>query len=498
MSKIRVTYSALISLSSNLISVVTGLVFVIIITRSLSLEEFGTWGLISGLLAYAVIVNPVVCYWSTREIARGEKSGKTAVVTNSALSFLGVTIYVIIAYFVAIQSNFDESIILFAAILIPVIFLNEILVSIIRGWKSHSLNYGFLAFEISKIFFVLIFVYYWNLGLFGAILATFAAYIPSIIILLIYNIPKIKDEFNFEYEKKWFKLFWVPTYRKLPSILLLTDVVIFSTITGSVVGVAYFTAARTIGYLVDHTRSIAQAMYPKLLESGKQEYLQENLMLFFFLSFPLVAMSITFSEAGLFILNPIYVIAAPVVLFLSLKSFFTSLNSNFFLALQGLEKVDIDKKSTFKDYAKSKLMLHPTFQLIRSGIYFGSLVVIFSFNDTQNFEIDLISLWALIGLLIELPLTLYMIILVKKQFTLDLEWSSIMKYFLTCLGVFSLTYFLMQNFLIFDKDVFIFLPNLLVFVIFSVSLYLIITIIIDKRVKLLTKKIWFELNSKTK
>jgi hypothetical protein len=279
---------------------------------------------------------------------------------------------------------------------------------------------------------------------------------------------------------------------------LLTDVVIFSTITGSVVGVAYFTAARTIGYLVDHTRSIAQAMYPKLLESGKQEYLQENLMLFFFLSFPLVAMSITFSEAGLFILNPIYVIAAPVVLFLSLKSFFTSLNSNFFLALQGLEKVDIDKKSTFKDYAKSKLMLHPTFQLIRSGIYFGSLVVIFSFNDTQNFEIDLISLWALIGLLIELPLTLYMIILVKKQFTLDLEWSSIMKYFLTCLGVFSLTYFLMQNFLIFDKDVFIFLPNLLVFVIFSVSLYLIITIIIDKRVKLLTKKIWFELNSKTK
>jgi len=477
---------------------VTGLVFVIIITRSLSLEEFGTWGLISGLLAYAVIVNPVVCYWSTREIARGEKSGKTAVVTNSALSFLGVTIYVIIAYFVAIQSNFDESIILFAAILIPVIFLNEILVSIIRGWKSHSLNYGFLAFEISKIFFVLIFVYYWNLGLFGAILATFAAYIPSIIILLIYNIPKIKDEFNFEYVKKWFKLFWVPTYRKLPSILLLTDVVIFSTITGSVVGVAYFTAARTIGYLVDHTRSIAQAMYPKLLESGKQEYLQENLMLFFFLSFPLVAMSITFSEAGLFILNPIYVIAAPVVLFLSLKSFFTSLNSNFFLALQGLEKVDIDKKSTFKDYAKSKLMLHPTFQLIRSGIYFGSLVVIFSFNDTQNFEIDLISLWALIGLLIELPLTLYMIILVKKQFTLDLEWSSIMKYFLTCLGVFSLTYFLMQNFLIFDKDVFIFLPNLLVFVIFSVSLYLIITIIIDKRVKLLTKKIWFELNSKTK
>ena len=498
MSKIRVTYSGLISLGSNLISVATGLIFVIIITRSLSPEEFGTWGLISGLLAYAVIISPMVCYWSTREIARGEKSGKTAVTTNSALSFLGVIIYVVIAYFVAIQSNLDESIILFAAILIPVIFLNEVLVSIIRGWSSHSLNYGFLAFEISKIFFVLLFVYYWNLGLYGAIIATFAAHLPSIAILLFFNIPKIKDEFNLEYVKKWFKLFWVPTYRKLPSTIMLTDVVIFSAITGSVVGVAYFTAARTIGYLVDHTRSIAQAMYPKLLESGKQEYLQENLMLFFLLSFPLVAMSITFSEAGLFMLNPIYVIAAPVVIFLALKSFFTSLNSNFFLALQGLETVDIDKKSTFKDYSKSKLMLHPTFQLIRSGIYFSSLAVIFSFSDNQNFEIDLISLWALIGLLIEFPLTLYMISLVKKQFTLDLEWSSIIKYFLTCLGVFGLTYFLMQNFLTFDKEIFIFLPNLLVFVIFSGCLYLVIIIIIDKRAKLLTKKILFELNSKIK
>ena len=152
MNNIRVTYTALISFGSNLISVITGLVFVVIVTRSLTPEEFGIWGLISGLLAYSVIISPIVCYWSTREIARGEKSGKTAVSTNSMLSFLGVAIYLIIAYFVAKQSNLDESVILFAAILLPVIFLNDILVAILRGWKTHALNYGFLAFEISKIF----------------------------------------------------------------------------------------------------------------------------------------------------------------------------------------------------------------------------------------------------------------------------------------------------------------------------------------------------------
>ena len=496
MSKIRVTYSGLISLASNMISVITGLIFVTIVTRTLTPEEFGIWGLIGGLLAYAVIINPIVGYWSTRETARGEKSGKTAVTTNSMLSLLGVTIYVIISYLVALQSNFDASIILFAAILIPVTFLNDILIAIIRGWKPHALNYGLLAFEISKILFVIIFVYFWNLGVLGAIIAVFASYLPSITILLIYNIPKIKDEFNFEYVKKWLKLFWIPTYRQLPNTLLLTDVVIFSAITGSVIGVAYFTAARSIGYLVDHTRSIAQAMYPKILEGGKQEYLQENLMLFFFLSFPLVALSIIFAKAGLFLLNPIYVIASPVVIFLSLKSFLTALNSNFFLGLQGLEKVDVDKKSTFKDYAKSKIMLHPTFQLIRSGIYFASLAIIFSLGTNNKFEIDLISLWALIGLLLELPLTLYMIHMVKKEFTLNLEWSSTIKYFLTCLGTFGLTYLLMQEFLVFHEEIFIFLPNLLPFVIFGVVLYFGITIIIDKRAKILVKKILSELNSK--
>ena len=131
MSKIRVTYSGLISFATNLVTVVTGLIFVIIVTRTLTIEEFGTWGLISGLFAYAVIISPVVCYWSTRETARGEKSGKTAVTTSSLLSFLGVTIYVIVAYFVAKQSNLDESVILFAAILLPVIFLNDILVAVI-------------------------------------------------------------------------------------------------------------------------------------------------------------------------------------------------------------------------------------------------------------------------------------------------------------------------------------------------------------------------------
>ena len=306
----------------------------------------------------------------------------------------------------------------------------------------------------------------------------------------------IKNEFDFNYIRKWFRLFWVPTYRQIPNTILLSDVVIFAAITGSVVGIAYFTAARTIGYLVDHTRSIAQALYPKLLEGGKQEFLQENLMLFSFLSFPLVASSIIFAKAGLFLLNPVYIVASPVVILLALRAFLIALNSNFFLSLQGLEKVDLEKKSSFRDYTKSQLMLHPTLQLIRSGIYFGILAVIFFISSGEEFMIELITIWALIGLIVEIPLTIYMIKLVKKQFTLNLEWSAIGKYLLIIIFVSLLTYYLIENFLTFNENTIEFLLQLIPFVIFSTGLYFVISALVERRAKILMKKILDEISSK--
>ena len=70
MSEIRVTYSGLISLVMGLGTVVTGMIFILIVTRSLTPEELGTWGLIGGLVTYVIVLEPIISYWTTREIAR--------------------------------------------------------------------------------------------------------------------------------------------------------------------------------------------------------------------------------------------------------------------------------------------------------------------------------------------------------------------------------------------------------------------------------------------
>ena len=55
MSEIRVTYSGLIGLLIGLSTVVSGFIFILIITRSLTPNELGTWGIIGGLLTYVII-----------------------------------------------------------------------------------------------------------------------------------------------------------------------------------------------------------------------------------------------------------------------------------------------------------------------------------------------------------------------------------------------------------------------------------------------------------
>ena len=112
MAGIRVTYSGLINFGIRLISIVTGLVFVLIVTRSLSIDEFGTWGLINGIIIYAMVISPIITYWATREVARGEKTAKTAIFSSGGLSIIGLIIYLVAAYFVGIQSDVDVNIVL--------------------------------------------------------------------------------------------------------------------------------------------------------------------------------------------------------------------------------------------------------------------------------------------------------------------------------------------------------------------------------------------------
>ena len=192
MTEIRVTYSGLISFATGLVSVFTGLIFTIIVTRQLTPEEFGTWGLVGSITTYVFIIEPIVSYWTIREISRGNESGRTSLLSNSVFSLGAIPIYLIIVLFFGSQGGVNPDILFFAAILIPVRFIRHTLTSINLGHRPQIIAYSLLVFEIVKIGFAFLLIYFLELGLEGVILTIFFATIASIIFSLYHTKDKLR------------------------------------------------------------------------------------------------------------------------------------------------------------------------------------------------------------------------------------------------------------------------------------------------------------------
>ena len=183
MSNIRVTYSGLISFVIGIISVFTGLIFTFIVTRTFTPIEYGTWNLINGLFGYVIIIEPIISYWTTREISRNLDSGKTAIFSSGLFSIIAIIGYIVVVFLVAPQTDVNQNVLFFAAMLIPVIFLNKTLTAINLGWKPHAISYGSLFYSIAQIPLALLFIYFLELGVYGIIITSLIAYIISIIII---------------------------------------------------------------------------------------------------------------------------------------------------------------------------------------------------------------------------------------------------------------------------------------------------------------------------
>ena len=240
----------MIAVVSGLISVVTGAIFTLIITRRLEPEEFGLWSIIGSMISYFLVTEPIISFWTTRQIARGEKIGKTSVLTSTLFSFGSIPVYLIISLYLSDISQLHYSSVILALLLIPVSFVSQTISSINLGHKPHASSYGLLAFESLKIPSGLILVYFLDLGINGAILTTFIAFLAKILVQIYLAKEQLTNKINLDIIKHWLKHAWLPLYSNLSHLIWTLDVLIYSIITKSVLGVAYFAISSTIAAVI--------------------------------------------------------------------------------------------------------------------------------------------------------------------------------------------------------------------------------------------------------
>jgi hypothetical protein len=496
LSDVRVTFSGLIAFLVSIGSLVTGMFFVIIVTRRLTPEEFGLWTLVGTLVAYVTVIEPIVSYWSTRQIARGDEIGKSAFAAGSLFSVVGFSVYVVIIIFVSSSLGASMNVLLLASALIPINILNNVVGSILLGYKPHAVSYGLISFELSKIPLGLLFVYFIPLGIIGALLATIGASSIRLIYVIFLCRNKIVGEIKTQVIKFWLKMSWLVAYEQFSGVIFRIDIILISFVTSSFTGLAFWGAAQTIGLFVLHSGKISQALYPKLLAEGKKQFAEENIKRSMFFALPILGASIVFAKPGLHILNPLYVDAVFVVYFLALGAFSNTLRGVFYRILSGLENVDANDRATFRDYVKSKLFLIPTLEYAYVIIYIVMLSLFLIFLQKPSTDIFIVTIWGLLMFIASIPVTVYTIIIVKKHHDIHIPIFPIMKYALTTILSSIIVFYATEKFITYHESVFDFLPELIPFIILGGIIYFGLTYIIDQDTRKLYRGIINEIKKR--
>jgi len=494
LSNIRVTYSGLIAFVVGIVGVFTGLIFILVITRRLTPEEFGLWALIGSIITYFLLSETFISYWSTRQIARNEIVGRTAVLSSGFLSLMTIPLYIIYISVISEHTNSDFEIMLIGVFLLPAFFISQTLRGVNLGHKPQATSYSVLIFEITKIPIALALVAFLELGVQGAILAILFAYIIKIIVQLFFAKSKLRNNFNLQTLKRWFKMAWMPFYYSLSSYIKSLDIVLYSVMLGSVIGVAFYQAGTTIAVIVYQSVLISQAIYPKILAEKNYEKITENLIRSLYVSLPLLAIAILFAKPGLFALNPAYLGGTLIVIFLALKYFLVVLRNIPQSILLGIEQVDVESNPKFTSLAKSKLFIVPTIYSIFNAIYIFSLIILLFISSSDIDELELVTYWAILGFLIEIPTTIVMWIYAKKSMKFSFPILNTLKYVAVTVA-FSIVFFITSDFLIiYNISIYDFLPPVILQLIICVGIYLGITYLIDNNTRILFKNIIHELS----
>jgi hypothetical protein len=273
-------------------------------------------------------------------------------------------------------------------------------------------------------------------------------------------------------------------YPGIYTLVALMDVVVFSIITGSVIGISYWGAAMIIPIIIAQAANISWAVYPKILGGNKNKFVQDNFSLLFYFAIPLTAISLTFAEVGLFILNPIYVVALPVVIFSSIFVFFNMLNTTFYTILSGTEKVDVYEKSRFKDFLKSKLFYLPTILLVQYVIYIIVLIVGLTLGTLSNFTaIELVILWSIIAVVAHSPFTIYFYHMIKRDLNVSLDFFRISKFLLIAILSFGISFILVDNFIDYNQDLIYFITTVVIILLIGICIYITMTYLTDLKTR---------------
>lgn len=439
---LRIAYAGVIQLIAQFSTLITGLIFVTLVTRNLPVDEFGLWQTLGSSVGLLLIPLAPLNYWTLRYSARGQDVAKTSLLSG----IIAVPIFVIAYLTLALTASSSiETILIYVliySIQIPALCIWEVVRPVARSYKPEYLGYATIALEIGKVFGAYYAITILKLGLTGAILSLALGQFLQLAIVIYIIRPKLRGIFNSSIVKKWYKAAWIPISNISVSRLSISDSILVAIILGSTTVVGIFQASRVFTLIIRYSEVFLRVLYPKLIRDGRNEDITLTFRLQSFVVVPLAVGALMLTEPLLGILGEQYVKASLILRILTIVAIIEGIEFFMWNILTGLEKVDEDINNLqFKKLRNSWLVRLPLIDLMKYAAYFLILGTIMYTSKGIGNEFTLGMYWAITLLLVTVPITIYKIILAKRVMKFEFPKLSIFRYIVSGIIMAGFLYF---------------------------------------------------------
>lgn len=432
MSKqISVRRTGVVVFSARIGSIFTGLAFLLLMTRTLSTQQFGLWEVILDIVTFSSYPAGLLVYWATRDIARGLMRGKTALVLNLAFSGVGIVVYLVLSFFTAGPIHAGWGTFLLAILLVPIAYWNQTSNAIVTGYNPVVGGYAVIFSEASKLAVAFPALVLFHAGIDGVILSLMAANFAQAASSTYLCSGALKLPLDLGAGRKWMAKSWLTSFSLIPYTVGIADTYVASLAAGGTVLVGYYQAAFSVATLAGYSSYLAVALYPLLLKGGKgsDELPSITLDLSLLFGIPLAAGAAALARPILFVLKPTYTEGSSAMMILAFAALLTTVAGLLDNTLWGKARIDLDESAGLRDYLRSDIFFVFLVNIGATAAYIGSVFFIVMASRLVGTPTQTtLDFWAAAQLAVFAVFVGVRVPRVRRRTKLALERLSLLKY----------------------------------------------------------------------
>lgn len=442
--EIRVHYSGFIIFAAQILSVATGIIFTLLLTRNMTKEQYGIWSNIFDLMGYFTLFSGLFPFWATRFVARRKEGAtKTGLLANLIVALVSMAVYFPLISVVTSAFSIGGAYIivyLVASLQIINVYMIGMLESCLRAIKPQTIGYGLLIEEACKVSLAYVLIVGLHQLFLGAMLSLIVAASVQACYYVRLLAKDLRQRIRWNYLREWLKGSTANLYNAVGNQLA-AFIFILLFLYGGQAARGEYQAAATFANIVGYSSFLAFALYPKVLAKNSLEDVASSFKIVLMFAIPMATIAITISKSLLTILNAFYSVASPILILLTLDAVVLLISQFYNSLIFGVERLDEEAKIPLGKLVRSKMFKVFTLPYIQAAIALPTAYLILTGLATGQ-SVNAVLYVTGINLCVHIATFLGMYAIMRKSVRISVPWRSIAKYVFASAVTATVLYFL--------------------------------------------------------